>query len=237
MVGGKIIVMKKVVFIMILLFSSKLLSHGPTVIGHDGWSKTHPSELNVSVYDPILNSIEPQGFKGHGNVGAGIDGEVLFWDTKEICGLVSFVRVYDYEWAADASGFLGEKLKKLVHNVQDELPNQILNNYCSLYNPEKEDRKFQSELIEIITKKKGTKGHKEIVRYQQFKYDNNLTCLFYAGGLQPFVSGYYKGLIIGWICVKDEDYFSKEKIKKITKSLGVYNFVDPPQSYRLDIHK
>ena len=91
---------------MIVLFSSKLLSHVPTVIGHDGWSKTHPSELNVSVYDPILNSIEPQGFKGHGNVGAGIDGEVLFWDTKEICGLVSFVRVYDYEWQLTHQDFL-----------------------------------------------------------------------------------------------------------------------------------
>jgi len=39
------------------------------------------------------------------------------------------------------------------------------------------------------------------------------------------------------LCVKDEDYFNKNKIRSITKSVGVYNFADPPQSLRLDIHK
>ena len=33
------------------------------------------------------------------------------------------------------------------------------------------------------------------------------------------------------------DYFNKNKIRSITKSVGVYNFADPPQSLRLDIHK
>ena len=177
--------MIKFIFVVVLFFSTQLLSHGPRAIGPEGWEQVTPQEINVSVYDQILNSIEPLGFKGHGNVGAGVDGEILFWNAEKLCGLVTFIRVYDFEWAADASGFLGEKLKKLVHDVQDELPNQILDDYCSLYNPQKEDIKFQSELIEIITKKKGMKGHKEIVRFQKFKYDDNLNCLFYAGGLRP----------------------------------------------------
>ena len=37
-----------------------------------------PEEINVSVYDPILNTMDPIGFKGHGNVGAGVDGELLY---------------------------------------------------------------------------------------------------------------------------------------------------------------
>ena len=229
--------MNKIILLLVLFFCSQSLSHGPIVIGKNGWKQVPPKEVNVSMFDPILNSIEPIGYKGHGNVGAGVDGEALFWDNKEVCGLVAFLRVYDFNWAFDASDFLGAKLKKLVHDVQDEMPNQMLKSYCSLYNPDKEDIKFQSELIELITKKKGIKGNKEIVRQQQFKYNNDLNCLFFAGGLNPFILGYYKGSIIGWLCVRDENYFSKDKIKTITKSLGVYNFADPPQSLKLNIHK
>ena len=229
--------MDKFIFLLVLFFSSKLLSHGPVVIGPNGWTQVPPQEVNASVFDPILNSRDPIGFRGHGNVGTIVDGEALFWDNEDFCSLVVFLRVYDFNWAFDASGFLGEKLKKLIHDTQDEMPNQMLKSYCSLYNPEKEDIKFQSEIIELITKRKGIKGHKEIVRQQQFLYNDDLNCLFYAGGLKPFVLGYYKGSIIGWLCVRDENYFNKETIKTITKSLGVYNFVDPPQSLRLNIHK
>ena len=102
-------------FVVVLFFSTQLLSHGPRAIGPEGWEQFPPQEINVSVYDQILNSIEPLGFKGHGNVGAGVDGEILFWNAEKLCGLVTFIRVYDFEWAADASGFLGEKLKKLCN--------------------------------------------------------------------------------------------------------------------------
>ena len=229
--------MKLFIFILIFLITKIAIAHGPVIIGHDKWMEVSPEEINVSVYDPILNTMDPIGFKGHGNVGAGVDGELLLWDNDQFCALVAYVRVYDFAWAFDASEFLGGKLKKLIHDIQDEMPTQILDKYCSLYSPENEDRKFHSNLIEIISKKKGVKGNKEIVRYQQFIFDNKLKCLFYSGGLVPFVVGYYKGGITGWLCVKDEDYFNKNKIRSITKSVGVYNFADPPQSLRLDINK
>ena len=34
---------------------------------------------------------------------------------------LAYVRVYDFAWAFDASGFLGGKLKKLIHEIQDEM--------------------------------------------------------------------------------------------------------------------
>ena len=66
--------MNKFIFLLVIFFSPQLLSHGPIVIGQDGWKQVPPQEVNVSVFDPILNLSEPIGYKGHGNVGAGVDG-------------------------------------------------------------------------------------------------------------------------------------------------------------------
>ena len=43
-----------------------------------------------------------------------VDGEALVWDNEDFSSLVAFLRVYDFNLAFDASGFLGEKLK--LHN-------------------------------------------------------------------------------------------------------------------------
>ena len=108
---------------------------------------------------------------------------------------------------------------------------------CSLYTPEEEDLKHRSELITDIKKKKGIKGNVQAVRYQEFLWNNELNCLFLSGGLKNYMLGYNRGFMIGWICVDEEKYFTKDKIKKITKSLGVYNIEDPPSYLRLEFNK
>ena len=69
--------MKLFIFILIFLITKIAIAHGPVIIGHDKWMEVSPEEINVSVYDPILNTMDPIGFKGTASGNLALTGGTL----------------------------------------------------------------------------------------------------------------------------------------------------------------
>ena len=59
----------------------------------------------------------------------------------------------------------------------------------------------------------------------------------FATGFNSNHPGYFTIILGGHFCTSDLDYLTKDKIKSIAKSIGVYGVADPPIGQRLIFHK
>ena len=73
----------------------------------------------------------------------------------------------------------------------------------------------------------------------EFKHKNGseLSCVALTTGLRSNYPGYYTIWLEGFLCTSDFNYLTKEKIKSLARSIGVYGVADQPIGQRLSFHK
>ena len=91
-------------------------------------------------------------------------------------------------------------------------------------------------------KNNGTRGNASnsvVYSTAEFKHKNGseLSCVALTTGFESNHPGYYKIFMDGYLCTSDLDYLTKDKIKSIAKSIGIYGVADPPIGQRLSFHK
>ena len=99
-----------------------------------------------------------------------------------------------------------------------------------------------AELTSSSKKNKGTKGNASnsvIYRTGEIlhKSGSELSCVKMATGFKSNYPGYYQVVMLAHFCISDFQYLTKEKIKSLAKSLGIYGIEDPPIGQRLSFHK
>ncbi len=209
-----------------------------------------PSTLSLSFYDEKLNEANVKGYKAFskngGNLGIGaIEIEQLIFDLVDdenikLCAGLSYARVFNttsvgFDLAIGNSQVRSEKAFELCPplNYEKELP--YFDHICNVHEG---DGKFYN----LSKKNKGTKGNASnavIYSTADFKHKNGseLSCVALSTMLESNYPGYYLTYINGSFCTSDNSYLSKEKIKSLAKSIGVYGTADPPMGMRLNFHK
>ncbi len=212
--------------------------------------EVEPSSLKISVYDKKLESANARAYKAHsnngGNFGIGaIEIEELLFDIVdddkiELCGYLQYGRLFE----ATTYGFVKSAINSLVKSekayelcppldFQKKLP--YYDHVCNFFEG---DGKF----FNLSKKNKGTKGNKSnSVTYStadfKHKSGSELSCLTYGTSFEPNYPGYAKIYMYGYLCTDDLNYLTRDKIKSIAKSIGIYGVADPPIGQRLRFHK
>ena len=94
--------MKKI-FLILLLFSTNVLAHGPVLFKKESWKEIPPQEATVSIYDDSLIGLMPTAFRATGNIGTRIEGEFMFWEEEGLCALIAYAITGESMWGADAT--------------------------------------------------------------------------------------------------------------------------------------
>jgi|TARA_Y100000031_G_scaffold98488_1_gene107850 hypothetical protein len=212
--------------------------------------EVEPSSLKISFYDEKLDEANVSGYKVYskngGNYGIGaIEYEQLVFDIVrdqeiELCGVLSYGRLFE----ATTYGFIGAELNSLVRSekffelcppleYEKKLP--YYNHVCNVYEGD-------GKVYNLSKKNKGTKGNASnsvVYSTAEFKHKNGseLSCVALTTGFESNYPGYYKIYMQGYLCTSDFDYLTKEKIKSLAKSIGIYGVADPPIGQRLSFHK
>ena len=209
-----------------------------------------PSSLKISFYDEKLDQANVSGYKAYskngGNYGIGaIEIEEIIFDIVEdekieLCGFISYVRLFE----TTSYGFVGSSVNSLIKSetyfelcppleYEKKLP--YYDHICNLFEG---DAKLYNE----SKKNKGTKGNASnsvVYSTTELKHKNGseLSCVAFATGFNSNHPGYFTIILGGHFCTSDLDYLTKDKIKSIAKSIGVYGVADPPIGQRLIFHK
>ena len=209
-----------------------------------------PSSLKISFYDEKLEDANVKAYKAYssngGNYGIGaIEVEELVFDVVnddkiELCAFLSYGRLFE----ATTYGFVKSELNNLIksekatelcppRDYEKKLP--YYDHVCNFFEG---DGKFYN----LSKRNKGTKGNKSnSVTYStaDFKHKNGseLSCLVYGTTFESNYPGYAKIYINGFLCTDELSYLTKDKIKSIAKSIGIYGVADPPIGQRLSFHK
>lgn len=212
--------------------------------------EVEPSALKISFYDDKLDEANVSAYKAYakngGNFGIGaIEFEQFIFDIVkdqkiELCGSLSYGRLfetttYGFSGASLNSLIKSEKVFELCPPLEYEKRLPYYNHVCNVYEG---DGKFYN----FSKKNKGTKGNSSnsvVYSTAEFKHKNGseLSCVALTTGFESNHPGYYKIYMDGYLCTSDFDYLTKNKIKSIAKSIGIYGVADPPIGQRLSFHK
>lgn len=245
-------------FIIIFILISKNIFADPfTIIDHKLWKEVPPSEMYVNFYDKLFLETVPRAWKNYsphgGNLGTAIGVEVMIWEGKNYCAMAAYDRVYDPDWAG-GTYVLGANFESLFEQNTNSKKVPYYKEKCALYDPDSPEpgrTEGYNERVENIGKRVGMKGHQEPVRTQRFDYINPVfQCMIFTGGLGTskwtlYEGGLYYAGIFAHLCVEDESYFTKTKIKTLARSLGIVTDeshslklnADPPKDLTLDLSK
>ena len=209
-----------------------------------------PSTLKISFFDEKLEEANVSAYKAFskngGNLGIGaIEIEQLLFDIVDdegikLCADLNYARVFDtrsvgFDQAIANSEIRSEKYFELCPplNYEKELP--YFNHVCVIHEGD-------GRVSNLSKKNKGTKGNASnsvVYSTADFKHKNgsDLSCVAFATMLESNYPGYYLTYLHGSFCTSDFNYLSKDKIKSLAKSIGVYGTADPPMGMRLNFHK
>ncbi len=209
-----------------------------------------PSTLKISFFDEKLEEANVSAYKAFskngGNLGIGaIEIEKLLFDIIveeeiKLCASLDYARVFEtrsvgFNAAMANSLTKSEKIAELCPplNYEKELP--YFDHLCYV-------NEGDGEFYNLSKKNKGVKGNGSnavIYSTADFRHKNGseLSCVFFSTMFEANYPGYYLTWVSGGLCTSDLNYLDKDKIKSITKSIGVYGLVDPPMGQRLSIHK
>ena len=212
--------------------------------------EVEPSSLKISFYDEKLDEANASGYKAYskngGNFGIGaIEIEEFVFDIVkdekiELCGFLSYGRLFE----ATSYGFVGARLNSLTKSekyfemcppleYEKKLP--YYNHVCNVFEGD-------GKVYNLSKKNKGTKGNASnsvVYSTAEFKHKNGseLSCVAFSTAFESNYPGYYKIFMGGHFCTSDLDYLTKDKIKSIATSIGIYGVADPPIGQRLSFHK
>ena len=206
-----------------------------------------PSLLKLSFYDEKFEEANVNGYKGFskngGNLGIGaIEYEQIYFDiVKEekinLCARAIYLRIFETRSVGLDGAALNSGVGKIEFCEPKKFEKKLVdfNHICNWF-------KGDAELTSISKKNKGTKGNaSNSVVYRTgeilHKSGSELSCVRMTTGFKPNYPGYYQVAMLAHFCTSDFNYLTKEKIKSLAKSLGVYGIVDPPIGQRLSFHK
>ena len=247
--------MNKFIFILLILIVNQVFAKCDTaeiLIIDDPKDvvEVDPSTLRLSFYDEKLNEANVKGYKAFskngGNLGIGaIEIEQLFFDIVDdedikLCANLNYARVFNttsvgFDLAMSNSLTRSEKYFELCPPLEYEKGLPYFNHICKVYEGDGKTYNFSK-------KNKGTKGNASnavIYSTADFRHKNGseLSCVALSTMLESNYPGYYLTLVEGHFCTSDINYLTKEKIKSLAKSIGVYGVADPPMGRRLNFHK
>ena len=252
MVSGKVILMKNLLLIIITL-SFYFLNDAFARCNNDqrsfmeGLKLEQPSSLKVSFYDEKFEQANVNGYKGFasngGNLGVGaVEYEEIYFDIVkdekiDLCARVIYAQIFETRTVGFDIGSLNSSVGEVDFCEPKEYEKKLddFNHICNWFEGD-------AELTSSSKKNKGTKGNaSNSVVYRTgeilHKSGSELSCVQMATGFKSNYPGYYQVVMLAHFCISDFKYLTKEKIKSLAKSLGIYGIEDPPIGQRLSFHK
>ncbi len=247
--------MKFSILFIIIFYSTFSFSKcgEPPLLAIDGpelLELVNPSSIKVTMYDELLDGANVEAYKTHsknsGNFGLGaFDYEQILFDKTEngkisLCAHIEYGKLYETQSAGFSIASLNSEIKS--KNFFELCPATELDTRYPYYNHVCNFWPDDGKVIELSKKNKGARGtHSNAFVYSSAKFNHvngsKLNCLGFGTLFNSNFPGYFTEAVTGFVCTDKDKYFTKDKIKKLAQSVGVYGTAEPTRDLRLTFHR
>ena len=210
----------------------------------------NPSSIKVTMYDELLDGANVEAYKTYskntGNYGFGaFDYEIMAFDKVEddkinLCAVITYGKLHETRSVGFSLAAINSEIK--AKNSFELCPATELDKRFPYYDHVCNFWSDDGEVSELSKKNKGTKGaHSNAFVYSSAKFNHingsELNCLSFGTLFSSNYSGYFTEAVTGFMCTDKDKYFTKDKIKKLAQSVGVYGTAEPTKDLCLSFHK